>query len=134
MPFALRCQKTVKTELIANGGEDVDALVVKMLVRSELVQGLLGRFWIVLDFQARLNFADGGADVGARVVIIFPQGQFLERVCENIVKVPFRTLRSLKCPRSRVWAETRIEQWGTFAMLLLKMSCASFGCLRWKRS
>ena len=135
MPIALRCQNTVKTELIANGGEDVDALVVKMLVRSELVKGLLSRFWIVLAFEARLNFAaDGGADVGAPVVSIFPQGQFLERVCESIVKVPFRTLRSLKCPRSRVWTETRTEQWSRFVILLLKMTCASFVFLRLKRS
>ena len=71
---------TVKTELIANGGEDVDALVVKMLVRSELVKGLLSRFWIVLAFEARLKFeSDGGTDVGARVVSIFPQGQFFRK-------------------------------------------------------
>ena len=31
-------KNTVKTELIANGGEDVDALVVKMLVRSEFLK------------------------------------------------------------------------------------------------
>ena len=115
-------------------GEDVDAVVVKMLVRSDLSKGLLRRFWIVLDFETRLNFAaDDGTDIGVRV--FFPsQGQFLERICESIVKVPFRTLRSLKCPRSRVWLETRTEPWSRFAMLLLKMSCTSFECLRWKRS
>ena len=99
-------------------------------MRSELVKSLQSRFWIVLDFEARLNFAaDGGADVGAPVVSISPQVQFLETVCESIVKVPFRTLSSLKCPRSRVWTETRTQQWSRFVMLLLKMSCASFECL-----
>ena len=106
-----------------------------MLVWSESVKGSLSRFWIVLAFEARLKFAaDGGADAGGRVVSISPQGQFSERVCESTVKVLFRTLSSLKCPRSRVWTEPRIEQWSRFVMLLLKMSCASFGCLRWKRS
>ena len=106
-----------------------------MLLSSDLVKELLSRFWIVLDFEARLNFeADGGADVGARVVSISPQGQFSERVCESIVKVPFRSLSSLKCPRSRVWTETRTEQWSRFVILLLKMTCASFECLRLKRS
>ena len=62
--------------------------------------------------------------------LFFPQGQFLERICESIVKVPFRTFRSLKCPRSRMWTEIRADQWSRFTMLLLKMSCASFECLR----
>ena len=72
MKFANRFEVAkiaVKTEFAAKGGEDVDALVVKMSLSSELVKELLSRFGIVLDFEARLNFAaDGGADVGARVV------------------------------------------------------------------
>ena len=63
-----------------------------------------------------------------------PQGQFLEKNCESIVKVPFRTLDSLKCPWSRVWIEIRSKQWSRCVVILLKMICASFECLRLKRS
>ena len=35
---------TVKTEFAAKGGEDVDALVVKMSLSSELLKKMLSRF------------------------------------------------------------------------------------------
>ena len=62
MEFANRfevAKMTVKTEFAAKGGEDVDALVVKMSLRSDLVKGLLSCIWIVLDFEAGQKLCSG---------------------------------------------------------------------------